>query len=77
MIIPTKDISLNALIGSMVIDFPKDNIPLSGNEENWKDWASALLLESSFQNLGAPDPNAFKDRTAWAQAFFHSVASIS
>lgn len=77
MIIPTKDMSFNTLIGSMVVDFPKDNIPLSADEDNWKLWASSLLQEDSFSKNGAPNPNAFDDRTQWAQALFYSVASIS
>lgn len=77
MIIPKKDTPYDVLIGSMVIDFPSDNIPLSTNVNDWKSSMSFLAQEDSFCKNGAPGPQGFKNKTEWAQAVFYSVASFS
>lgn len=77
MMIPTNDTPLNIFVGSMVVDFPVDNVSISISEDNWKLWASFLVQENSFANNGAPNPSGFENKTQWAQAVFHSMASFS
>lgn len=77
MIIPLKDMPLNEFISSMVVDFPVDNVPVSADNDNWKEWGSTLVQETSFANNGAPLPHGFKTRLEWEQALFNSMASFS
>lgn len=77
MIIPMEGMPYDLLIGSMVIDFPNDNIPLSTDENDWKLSGSFLVQESSFGSNGSPSPAGFKNKTEWAQAVFYSMASFS
>jgi hypothetical protein len=73
MIIPTKDTKFSDFVGSIVTDFPKDNIPISKNEDDWKLWGSFLIQENSFAKNGAPSPVGFKNRTQWEQAIFQTM----
>jgi hypothetical protein len=77
MIIPNKYTPYNVFVGSMVIDFPNDNMPLSTNVDDWKKSASLLSQEDSFCKNGAPSPQGFKNKTEWAEAVFYSMASFS
>ena len=77
MMIPTKDTPLNLFIGSMVVDFPLDNVVVSVDNDNWKLWGSNLIQETSFANNGAPSPHGFESRIEWEQALFNSMAAFS
>lgn len=77
MIIPTKDMSLETFISSVVVDFPFDNVCISTRPDDWKSWASSLIQENSFASNGAPIPNDYENMNQWAQAVFYSMASFS
>lgn len=77
MIIPTKGSSFYQFSSSLLIDFPKDNIPVFKNEKDWREFGNILIQESTFSINGAPSPNGFKDRTEWEQALFQSMASYN
>lgn len=77
MMIPTKDTPFNLFIGSLVVDFPIDNVPVSTNEDDWKLLGNSLVQEGSFSDNGAPSPAGFKSKTEWAQAVFYAMASFS
>ena len=77
MIIPYKDMPLGEFIGSLVIDFPVDDVLISVTDDNWKSWGSNLVQETSFADNGAPIPHGFETRFEWEQALFNSMASFS
>lgn len=77
MMIPTKDTPYDVFIGSLVIDFPKDNIPQSTDIDDWRKSASLLAQENSFSANGTPSPYGFKEKIEWAQAVFYSMSSFS
>lgn len=77
MMTPTKDTTFREFVGSMIIDFPLENIPSESNEDNWKSWGSDLVQLPSFSKNGAPDPNGFEEKIDWYQAVFQSMASFS
>ena len=77
MISPSKYTTFSQFVGSMIIDFPMENIQSETNENNWKVWGSNLVQLSTFSKNGAPDPNGFEDRTEWEQAVFKAMASFS
>lgn len=77
VIIPSKDTTFSQFVGSMIIDFPMENIQSETNENNWKLWGSNLVQLSTFSKNGAPDTSGFENRTDWEQAVFKSMASFS
>jgi hypothetical protein len=77
VIIPTKGGSFYEFCSSLIIDFPKDNIPILKNDADWRNFGNMLVQENSFAINGAPSPNGFKDRTTWEQAIFQSMASYN
>jgi hypothetical protein len=77
MIIPSKNMPLDLFIGSMVIDFPVDNVVNSATIDDWKSWGNSLVQETSFANNGAPSPYGFETRFEWEQALFNSMTSFS
>lgn len=50
---------------SLVIDFPKDDIPRLDNRDAWREWAERLIESPSF--LTVPRPDAFPDWKSWAE----------
>lgn len=77
MIIPKKGGSFFEFSASLIIDFPKDDIPIFRNEKDWKLFGNLLIQENSFAINGAPSPDGFKNRTQWEQALFQSMASYN
>lgn len=77
MIIPKNGGSFNEFSSSLIIDFPKDNIPNFRNEKDWREFGNLLVQENSFSKNGAPSPNGFKNRIEWEQALFQSMASYN
>lgn len=74
MMIP-KYVSLQNFAGSLVVDFPTDNVPILQNDKDWRKWASMLVQENTFANNGAPGPFGFQDASVWSQALFKAMAS--
>lgn len=68
--------TLSLWAASLVVDFPRDNIPLLGEEEDWKKWGCFLVQENSFASNGAPSPLFYEDKWKWAQAVFNSMSNF-
>lgn len=51
---------------SLVIDFPRDDVPRLDDPSAWQQWAERLLQSPSF--LLAPRPDAFSDWRSWAES---------
>jgi hypothetical protein len=77
MIIPSKSTSFKEFVESVVIDFPNENIPISTNENEWRNWGNFLVEKTPFAKNGAPSPNGFRTRTEWEQAIFETMASYN
>lgn len=77
MIMPNEDTTFSQFVGSIVIDFPTENISSETNEDNWRLWGSNLVQLSSFSKNGAPDPYGFENKTDWYQAVFQSMSSFN
>ncbi len=75
MIIPSG-VSLKDFAGSLLIDFPNDNIPILSSDKDWKVWGSLLIQETSFANNGAPGPGLYKSPNDWTKALFKAMASF-
>lgn len=60
---------------TLIIDFPKDNIPFLADEKGWKLWGNALVQENTFSLNGAPGTHGFLDWQTWAQAVFKCLAN--
>jgi hypothetical protein len=56
---------------SLIIDYPRDNIPLLTNDKNWREWGNILVQENQFCGNGAPGTNAYQDWLSWAVAVFY------
>lgn len=75
MILPVK-ISLKNWAASLIIDFPRDNIPILTDESQWKDWGNKLILETSFANLGSPSTMHFNSWSDWASAVYNVMQNV-
>lgn len=61
---------------SLLIDFPRDNIPILKKESDWQDWGNTLVQENSFSRAGAPGPNNYSEWKSWADSVFHAMANF-
>jgi len=75
MMLP-KETTLSHWAHSLIIDFPRDNIPLLRNESDWKVWGNMLVQENSFSRSGAPGPEHYHDWKPWALDVFHAMANF-
>lgn len=67
---------INTWSKSLIIDFPKDNIPLLSSEDRWQEWGNSLVQENSFSANGAPTTTGFSDWRSWAYSVFKSMANF-
>jgi hypothetical protein len=75
MMIP-KSASFKDWAQSLLIDFPRDNIPILKNEESWKEFGDALVQENSFSRAGAPGTAFYQDKWIWAMDLFRAMANF-
>lgn len=61
---------------SLVIDFPKDNIPFYQEGDEWKEWGNFLIQENSFATNGAPGTVHFSEWEDWAMAVYKQMANF-
>jgi hypothetical protein len=61
---------------SLIIDFPRDNVPILKNENDWKNWGNILVQENSFSRSGAPGTQRYGDWRSWAEDVFHSMVNF-
>lgn len=69
MILPIG-VSFKTFAGSLVTDYPYDNVPILSDEKNWKKWAAALIEEPSFAKNGPPGPSGFEEPVEWAKELY-------
>lgn len=67
-------ITLTNWAHTLVVDFPKDNIPFLKDENNWKEWGNMLIQENSFSRNAAPGTQNYSDWQSWAKAVFYAMA---
>lgn len=69
--------NLTTWANSLIIDFPKDNIPFLDKEENWHQWGNNLIQCNSFIKNNAPSTNTYEDWKPWAQRVFFCMTNSS
>lgn len=74
MMIPGAD--LQTWAASLVVDFPKDNIPLLYNVDEWQKWGNSVVQELSFSANGAPGTYNYGTWNEWAKAVFLTMANF-
>lgn len=75
MMIPLG-VSLKNWAASLIVDFPKDNVPALINDSHWQQWGDLLIQEDSFAINGAPGTLGYSDWKSWAQDFFYSMCNF-
>lgn len=58
---------------NLQIEFPKGNIPRIDDENDWQDWAEALLQIDELDNYNIPTPFQFNDWREWAARFIEVI----
>ncbi len=74
MILPIG-VSLQNFAGSLVVDYPNDNIPILHKDKDWRTFGSFVAQETTFGNNGAPGPGRFSNPSEWTQALFKAMES--
>jgi hypothetical protein len=74
MMMPTNT-DLRTWAASLVIDFPKDNIPFYHGDSDWKTWGNFLIQENSFLENHAPGTSLFNDWETWGLAVYRQMAN--
>lgn len=75
MIIP-KSTTFTNWAQSLLIDFPRDNIPILKNEDAWKEFGDLLVQSNSFSRAGAPGTSFYSDKWTWAMDIFRAMANF-
>ena len=75
MMIP-KSTSFTNWAQSLLIDFPRDNVPILKREEDWKSFGDMLAQENSFSRAGAPGTSVYSDKWVWAMDLFRAMANF-
>lgn len=75
MMLP-KVATIDRWAASLIVDFPKDNVPFFKSGDDWKEWGNRLVQETSFANSGAPGTRLYADWQTWAEAVFKSMANF-
>jgi hypothetical protein len=58
---------------SLIIDFPKDDIPQLHDADDWKSWGNILIQTTTFSDNNAPFPDNYTDPMKWAKDVFYAI----
>lgn len=72
MMIP-RYANLSNWAASLIVDFPKDNIPVLTSEDEWKLWGNLLAEENSFSQNEVPNTSGYSDWNSWALDVFFNM----
>jgi hypothetical protein len=60
---------------SLVIDYPKDNIPLFTKGMDWRLWGNFLIQEQTFEQNGCPSTQRYSDPMVWARDVYRQMVN--
>jgi len=75
MILP-ENVTLRMWAGSLIIDFPEDDIPILIDEKDWKEWGNFLIESTSFIQNNAPSTAIYQDWKEWASAVYFTMNDL-
>ena len=73
--IPTRA-DLKTWASSLIVDFPRDNIPILSNENDWERWGSVLIECQSFSSNAVPPPRGYVDWRDWATNVYKVMSNF-
>lgn len=71
------NIDFTSWANSLVVDFPKENIPLYREDDDWRLFGNVIAELTSFANNGTPGTENFEEPMAWAMAVFKQMANVA
>lgn len=51
----------------LAVNYPGSDVPVARDEEDWRDFGTALLQRPPFNSFALPDPAAYADWRDWAR----------
>lgn len=61
-------ISFEDWIANLAVDFPQQNVPIDYREDDWRNFVTGLISNSTFSDI--PQPDYFSDWRDWAYRFY-------